>query len=93
MISQGGDYVVSALCCRYGGCLRRDRRGSGCRFAYLPLWEMILGVIGGSRGVFVLNLPSRFFGAELPRKVRGAAVLVVVLFYYSGHWCVYLTGC
>ena len=48
----------------------------------LPLWGTILGVIGGSLGAFVLNLPSRFFGAELPLKVRGAVVLVVALFYY-----------
>ena len=47
----------------------------------LPLWGAILGVIGGSLGVFVLDLPSRFVGAKLPLVARGAAVLVMVLFY------------
>jgi len=49
----------------------------------LPLWGAILGVIGGSLGVFVLDLPSRFLGAELPLQVRAAAVVVAVLVYYA----------
>jgi len=53
----------------------------------LPLWGAILGVIGGSLGVFVLDLPSRFFGAELPLTVRGSAVVVMALFY-SALWMV-----
>jgi len=48
----------------------------------LPLWGAILGLIGGSLGVFVMKLPARFFGAELPLPACGAAVLVVAVFYY-----------
>lgn len=48
----------------------------------LPLWGSILGVIGGSLGVFVLNLPSRFLGEAVSPKLRGVAVLVMALFYY-----------
>ena len=49
----------------------------------LPLWGAILGLIGGCLGVFVLNLPARFFGGELPLLARAAAVLVVAVFYYA----------
>ncbi len=48
----------------------------------LPLWGAILGVIGGSLGAFVLNLPSRLLGEEVSPNLRGVAVLVMVLFYY-----------
>jgi drug/metabolite transporter (DMT)-like permease len=48
----------------------------------LPLWGAILGLIAGSIAAFVLNLPSRFLGATVSLPLRGAAVLVMVLFYY-----------
>ena len=47
----------------------------------LPFWGAILGLIGGSLAAFVLNLPAQFFGAELPFMARGAAVLIVAVFY------------
>jgi len=49
----------------------------------LPLWGAILGVIGGSFGAFVLNMPSRLLGEEVSPYVRGVAVLVMALFYYA----------
>ncbi len=48
----------------------------------LPLWGAILGVIAGSLATFVLNLPSRVFGATIPVPLRGIAVIVMVVFYY-----------
>jgi hypothetical protein len=48
----------------------------------LPLWGAILGLIAGSLAAFVLNLPSRFFGAAVSLELRGVAVFVMVLFYY-----------
>ncbi|MBZ5547675.1 MAG: hypothetical protein LAO22_06880 [Acidobacteriia bacterium] len=48
----------------------------------LPLWGAILGLIAGSLAAFVLNLPSRLFGAAVSLPLRGVAVLVMVLFYY-----------
>jgi len=48
----------------------------------LPLWGSILGLMAGSLAIFVLNLPSRLFGAVVSPRLRGAAVLVMVLFYY-----------
>jgi hypothetical protein len=51
--------------------------------ARLPLWGAILGLIGGFLGVFVLNLPARFFAGELPLLARAAAVLAVAVFYYA----------
>ena len=50
--------------------------------ARLPLWGAILGLMGGSMAAFVLNLPSRLFGQAVSLTLRGAAVLVMVLFYY-----------
>lgn len=49
---------------------------------HLPLWGAILGVIGGSLGAFVLNLPARFLGVPVSLKLRGAAVFILALFYY-----------
>lgn len=49
----------------------------------LPLWGAILGVIGGSLGAFVLNMPSRLLGEEVSPNLRGVAVLVMALFYYA----------
>jgi hypothetical protein len=48
----------------------------------LPLWGAILGLMAGSMAAFVLNLPSRLFGQAVSLTLRGAAVLVVMLFYY-----------
>ncbi len=48
----------------------------------MPNWGAILGMILGLLGVFVLNLPLRTLGLMLSLRVRLAAVLVVVLFYY-----------
>lgn len=48
----------------------------------LALWGAILGLIAGILAAFVLNLPSRFLGVPLPPAARGAAVLVIVVFYY-----------
>jgi hypothetical protein len=49
---------------------------------HLPLWGALLGLIAGSLAAFVLNLPSRFFGATVSLALRGVAVLFAVLFYY-----------
>jgi hypothetical protein len=51
----------------------------------LPLWGAILGVVAGSLGAFVLDLPSRLLGAAVPLKLRGIVVLILVLFY-SALW-------
>ncbi len=48
----------------------------------LPLWGSILGLIAGSLGAFVLDLPSRIIGQAVSPAVHGAAVLFVVLLYY-----------
>ena len=48
----------------------------------LPVWGAILGLIAGSLGAFVLNLPSRILGMSLPPIARGAAVIVMAGFYY-----------
>jgi uncharacterized membrane protein len=48
----------------------------------LPLWGAILGVIAGSLGAFVLNLPSLILGETVPIALRAVAVVVIVLLYY-----------
>ena len=48
----------------------------------LPTWGAILGLIAGSLAAFVLNLPSRVFGATIPVTLRGVAVVVMAGFYY-----------
>ncbi len=48
----------------------------------LPIWGAILGLIAGSLGAFVLNLPSRILGITVPAIVRGLAVFVMAGFYY-----------
>jgi hypothetical protein len=48
----------------------------------LPLWGAILGLIAGSLAMFVLNLPSRVFGETVPIAWRGAAVVIIAVFYY-----------
>jgi len=48
----------------------------------LPIWGAILGLIAGSLGALVLNLPSRVFGTTVPVIVRGVAVVVMAGFYY-----------
>ena len=48
----------------------------------LPLWGAILGLIAGSLGAFVLNLPSRILGLTVSIAVRDIAVVVMVVFYY-----------
>ena len=47
----------------------------------LPIWGAILGLIAGSAAFLVLNLPFRFFGQQVPLTLRGAAILVLGLFY------------
>jgi hypothetical protein len=48
----------------------------------LPIWGAILGLIAGSLGAFVLNLPSRILGITVPLITRGLAVIVAVGVYY-----------
>ena len=48
----------------------------------LPLWGAILGLIAGSLGAFVLNLPSRIFGEAVSIPVRAVAVVVMAAVYY-----------
>ena len=48
----------------------------------LPLWGTLLGLLAGSLGVFVLNLPSRLSGQPVALVFRGLIVLVGMLFYY-----------
>jgi hypothetical protein len=48
----------------------------------LPIWGAILGLIAGAFGAFVLNLPSRILGIDVPSIGRGAAVIVMAGFYY-----------
>lgn len=49
---------------------------------FLPAWGALLGLLAGTGAVFVLNLPSRVFGQQIPLGLRPVAVLVVAAFYY-----------
>ena len=48
----------------------------------LPLWGAILGVIAGTLAAFILNIPARVLGLSLSMPARGAALLVMIAFYY-----------
>lgn len=48
----------------------------------LPLWGLILGFVGGSLGVVVLDTPSRVLGLPLSLGVRLLACLLVTAMYY-----------
>lgn len=48
----------------------------------LPLWGAILGLIAGSLGVFVLNLPARISGVPMPVWRQALTVLLFVGIYY-----------
>jgi hypothetical protein len=48
----------------------------------LPLWGAFLGIIAGTLAAFVLNMPARVLGLNLSVAARGAALLVMVAFYY-----------
>jgi hypothetical protein len=48
----------------------------------LPLWGAFLGLLAGSMGIFVLNLPSRFLGEPVSLLLRGIGVLAGTLLYY-----------
>ena len=48
----------------------------------LPLWGAILGLIAGSLGALVLNLPSRILGEAVSIPVRAVAVIVMAVVYY-----------
>lgn len=48
----------------------------------LPLWGALLGLLAGSMGAVVLNLPSRFLGQPVSMLARATAVLVGTLLYY-----------
>ena len=47
-----------------------------------PVWGAILGLIVGPLIVFVLNIPARVIGEQLPAGVRAFAVVVLVVLYY-----------
>jgi len=48
----------------------------------LPLWGAFLGLLGGTMGGFVLNLPSRVFQAPVSVATRLWAVAAVTVLYY-----------
>ncbi len=48
----------------------------------LPLWGAILGLIAGSLGVLVLNLPARISGVAMPAWMQALTVLFFVGIYY-----------
>jgi len=48
----------------------------------LPLWGALLGLIVGSLGALVLNLPKLVLGWEFPFGGRAFAVLAIAVFYY-----------
>lgn len=48
----------------------------------LPSWGAILGLLGGTMGGLVLNLPSRIFQSPVSVMGRLAVVVAVVVVYY-----------
>jgi hypothetical protein len=48
----------------------------------LPLWGAILGLVAGSLGAFVLNMPSRLLGVQVALPARAVGFAVMVAFYY-----------
>jgi len=48
----------------------------------LPLWGAILGLIAGSLGAFVLNLPLRILDEAASVPVRAVAVVFMAVVYY-----------
>ncbi len=48
----------------------------------LPVWGALLGVIAGTLGVLVLNLPARAFGVQLSFAQRILPAGLIVIFYY-----------
>jgi hypothetical protein len=48
----------------------------------LPMWGAILGLIAGWFAAFVVNVPLRLLGVELPTGVRVLVVFVAALLYY-----------
>ncbi len=48
----------------------------------LPAWGAILGLAAGSLAIFGLDLPALLFQLSPSSVVRGAIVLMIVVFYY-----------
>ena len=48
----------------------------------LPLWGAILGLVAGSLGAFVLNMPSRLLGVQVALPARAVGFAVMVALYY-----------
>jgi high-affinity Fe2+/Pb2+ permease len=48
----------------------------------LPIWGAILGLIAGLLAIFILDLLSRISSQAVPLTLRGAAVVIVTVFYY-----------
>lgn len=48
----------------------------------LPVWGAILGVVAGSLGAFVLNMPLRLLGVQVALPARAVGFVVMVAFYY-----------
>jgi len=49
----------------------------------LPQWGGILGVVAGILAAFVVNMPWRVLGVELPAAVRLLLGLAMGVFYYA----------
>ncbi len=48
----------------------------------LPVWGMILGIVAALMGIFVLNLPYRVLGIDLPAIGKVFSLAVAALIYY-----------
>lgn len=48
----------------------------------LPVWGMILGIVAGLMAVFVIDLPYRVLGVNLPIATRVFTVLAAALLYH-----------
>ncbi len=48
----------------------------------LPVWGAILGLLAGTLGAFVLNLPAHILEIPVPLSARAAGVVVMTAFYF-----------